>query len=1125
MRLSVIVAVLVFATAVIAFRSISTTNADEPKVVAAKPTAAKVRFFEQQVLPLLKASCFKCHGAEPKIKGGFKLTSRAGLLKGGEIGPAIDTKVFNKSELLAAINYDGLEMPPSGKLKPAQIAILTQWVKEGAVWSTTADYGVATVHEEDKRGDGKDYWAYQQIKRPDVPTTQNKVWASNPIDAFLLAELEASKLKPAAKADKVALIRRAFYNLTGLPPTPKQVDDFLNDKSPKAWARVIDRLLESPQYGERWGRHWLDLVRYAETHGYERDSTKPHAWRYRDYVINSLNQDKPYDQFVIEQLAGDELPNVTAETLTATGFYRLGIWDDEPADRLLARYDGLDDVLKTTTEVVLAMSMGCARCHTHKGDPIDHSEYYGMLAYFHDVTHMNRENLRSWVTDQDKANHEKLLKEKQVREGDMYAQIYAIEQNFLGALRKSGQSAGYLPKSDLEDVNYKFYRSTWDSIPDFDSIKHENQGQIASNFISLKPASRNEAIGFVYNAQLKVPAAGEYEFMVESTDGARLILNGKPVAERTGKGGGRVTGRATLQPGLIPLRVEYFNTYAKPRLSIKWSGPQVAERFLTDDQISQAGPVVAADSRKRGQRWKYSTAKPGDRWQHAKFDDSKWKQGEGGFGTRGTPGAVVRTEWRSPDIWLRRKFNVSKLPPVLALDLHYDEDCAIYLNGQLIHSTKGYVQNYLRVALNAKARAALKTGENVLAVHCHQNGGGQYIDVGLVAAAEEFNFAQAFRQSASRLLGADVSKQHAHLSRELEQSRKRRITPPGTPIMSVRESGNTPVHIFIRGNPHVKGKQVQPVVPAMLSTLPPEIPKDRTAHGTSGRRLAIAKWMFSKDNPLTARVLVNRLWQNHFGRGIVPTPNDFGKFGESPSHPELLDWLSAEFMAGGWKLKRMHKLLMMSSAYQMSSQANPVGLKQDPGNYKLWRFNMRRLSAEEIRDSVLTVTGELNLKAGGPSIYVPIAREVLQGQSRPGAGWGKSSPEEASRRSIYIHVKRSLLVPILEMFDQADTDSSCPVRYTTTVPTQSLGMLNGDFTNEKARKLAARLLKDHPRNLRDQIRLAIRLTCGRQASAKELNDDSEFVTNLVGDEQISSEKALAVYCLLMLNTNEFAYLD
>jgi hypothetical protein len=1102
-------------------------RADEKDAAESQPTFSKdkVEFFEKKVLPLLKANCFKCHGAEPKLKGNLKLTSHSGLLKGGDIGPAVDLKDLASSELLSAINYDGLEMPPTAKLKPDQIAVLTKWVKDGAAWTTTKDYGVETVHEVDKRGDGKDYWAYQAIKRPETPKVKNDRWVSNPIDGFLLAQLEAAKLKPNDMADKVALIRRAFYNLTGLPPTPQQIDDFVKDDSPKAWENVVDRLLDSPQYGERWGRHWLDIVRYAETHGYERDSSKPHAWRYRDYVINSFNKDKPYDQFVIEQLAGDEVPNVTAETLTATGFYRLGIWDDEPADRLLAKYNGLDDVLKTTTEAVLGMSMGCARCHSHKGDPIDHTEYYGMLAYFHDVTNMNRDNLRSWVTEEDKVKHEQVLKEKREREGQMYAQIYSIEQDFLVALKNSGESVGYMPQSDLEDVTYKFYRNTWDTIPNFEEFKHETEGKIASDFISLQPASRNEAIGFVYDAKLKVPAAGDYEFVVESTDGARLILDRKIVAERLGKGAGRVEGRTTLKAGLIPLRVEYFNTNAKPRLSIRWSGAQVRERFLTDDKVSQDGPAIAADSRKQGQRWKYSTSKPKADWQQPKFDDAKWKQGEGGFGTRGTPGSVVRTEWGTPDIWMRRKFNVAEIPPVLALDLHYDEDCEIYLNGNLIHSTKGYVQNYLRVALSSKSRAFLKKGENVLAVHCHQTGGGQYIDVGLVAAAGQFEFAQAFRQFGPKLLGDQTTKKHANLTRELDQSRKKRAQAPGTPIMSVREGGTSPVHVLIRGNPHVKGQQVQPVVPAMLSTKAPNIPKDRTQYGTSGRRLAFARWMFSEDNPLTARVMMNRLWQNHFGRGIVPTPNDFGKFGERPTNPELLDWLAAEFVEGGWKIKRMHKLLMMSSAYQMSSKANADGLKIDPANHKLWRFNMRRLSAEEIRDSVLAVTGELNLKAGGPSIYVPIAREVLQGQSVPGAGWGKSSPEEASRRSIYIHVKRSLIVPVLEMFDQADTDSSCPVRYITTVPTQSLGMLNGDFTNEKAVKFAERLIKDAPGDIRNQIRLAIRLTAGRNATEKELNSDVEFVTNLQGDEKLSREKALAVYCLLAINTNEFVYLD
>jgi hypothetical protein len=293
----------------------------------------------------------------------------------------------------------------------------------------------------------------------------------------------------------------------------------------------------------------------------------------------------------------------------------------------------------------------------------------------------------------------------------------------------------------------------------------------------------------------------------------------------------------------------------------------------------------------------------------------------------------------------------------------------------------------------------------------------------------------------------------------------------------------------------------------------------------SGKRRALADWLTARDNPVTPRVMVNRLWQFHFGRGIVPTPNDFGKLGELPTHPELLDWLAGEFVHGGWRMKRMHRLIMLSNAYQMSSAATPSGLERDPANRLFWRFNMRRLAAEEVRDSILAASGQLNLKAGGPGVFPPIPKAVLAGQSVPGSGWGDSPPEEAARRSVYVHVKRSLLVPILSQHDMADTDSSCAVRFTTTVPTQALGMLNGEFTNEQAEKLADRLEREAPGNLAGQIRRGIRLTTSRRPADDEIQRDVEFVRKLQIEAKMNAHSALTQYCLLLLNANEFVYLD
>jgi mono/diheme cytochrome c family protein len=945
------------------------------------PSAEGAALFEKEVKPILEANCYRCHG-NGKRRGGLSLASRAGLLKGGDTGPAVSLQQPEQSRLLKAINWqDGLEMPPKGKLPAQQLAVLTRWVKAGAPWPGSTAEVVTPGHKGLKvTAKDRDYWAYRPVKRPAVPAVKGRAWVRNPIDSFLLAGLEAKGLAPAPAAGRTALVRRVYYDVTGLPPTPEEIDAFVKDKAPDAYERLVDRLLQSPHYGEKWARHWLDIVRYAETNGFERDNAKPFAWRYRDYVVSAFNTDKPYDRFLREQLAGDLLEEGTPETLIATGYYRLGQWDDEPADRLQAKYDVLDGIVSTTAQAFLGMSVGCARCHDHKKDPIPQRDYYRLLAFFHNLTDMNGKNTRRLMTAEDRRVEEQLLREKQAREAEWERQIYRLEQSFAVALaEKKGLKLNTLPPSDLAGLTYRFYRDTWEKLPDFDALKHETAGPIAHNYFTLAPASRAEAIGLVFAGKLKVPEAGAYTFALESTDGARLLVDGKKVLDRPGKGRQTASAAVSLRAGLLPVRLEYFNTYGAPHLKLEWSGPGVPRRPLTEPP-----------------------PKPGDR--------------QGG--------------------------------PTLAF---------------------------------------------------------------------------LIRRHGAEVRSEDEVRQYLGLVARLGRSRKTKVTGQGLEVMCVAQGGAVPTHVLIRGSPNAKGEPVEAGFPEVLSE-PQTSAKQQPIPAATGR-LALADWLADPRNPLTARVLANRLWQFHFGRGIVPTPNDFGKLGEAPTHPELLDWLASELVAGGWKLKRMHKLILTSSAYRMSAQADAKALRLDPANTLFWRFNMRRLTAEEVRDSILAASGRLNLKIGGPSVYPPIPKEVLAGQSVPGAGWRTSPPDEAARRSVYVHVKRSLQVPILAQFDQADTDSSCPVRFTTTVPTQSLGMLNGEFTNEQAGLLARRLLKDAPGGLEAQVRRAIRLTTGRVPSADEVRDDVAFVRQLQTRNRLAETEALRFYCLMLLNANEFVYLD
>jgi hypothetical protein len=698
------------------------------------------------------------------------------------------------------------------------------------------------------------WWAYVPLVRPEVPRVHASEWLSNPVDAFILTKLEAIGLKPAAPAEKRALIRRATFDLTGLPPDPADTEAFVADTTPDAFARVIDRLLASPQYGEKWGRHWLDLVRYAETNGYERDGTKPFAWRYRDYVVRSFNADKPFDRFIREQLAGDTVEPASADAIIATGYYRLGIWDDEPADPLLARCDELDDFVTTTSQVFLGMTVNCARCHDHKADPISQADYYRMVAFFQDVPR--------------------------------YGDRSTSERHVLTDISNLSQSA--------EERHAR-------------SLLAEEKDSVAAQMTAVE--------------QLAV------------------------------------------------------------------------QRMTPEDQRATEGPQRAR---------------------------------------------VLKQQLRK------------------------------YLTEE---------ENQQYAALSRRRTALQDKLENSSAV------------------------ALSVNNSAAR--------------------------PPET-------------HILARGSPHAPGALVNPGFPHALGPADPVLPEPASDGRGSGRRQVLADWIANRDNPLTARVLANRIWQHHFGRGLVRTTNDFGKLGERPTHPELLDWLASELVEPStlspnqdatadseppWTLKRMHKLIMLSSAYQMSSHDDPDGQRLDAANDLFWHFDMRRLTAEELRDSILAVNGSLNLRMGGPSVYTEVPLAVRQTASRPDQAWGRSPPAEQARRSIYVFVKRSLIEPVLGTFDVPDPDSTCAVRFATTVPTQSLTSLNSEFFNRQAAVFADRLVREGGAHAADQFPLGLRLILGRPPRDAEVKRCVTLFDELRQQDGLSDRAAFQAVCLLMLNLNEFVYLD
>ncbi|MDP7496314.1 MAG: DUF1553 domain-containing protein, partial [Roseibacillus sp.] len=652
---------------------------------------------------------------------------------------------------------------------------------------------------------------------------------------------------------------------------------------------------------------------------------------------------------------------------------------------------------RITAEGMLGITMGCGRCHDHKGDPISQEDYYSLMAFFRGV--------------------------KQPGKG--------------GAnIEKVGGGEG--------DASYQAAL-----------LKHDEEGERTK--VELKAA--------------------------ESLIGKQLI-----------KAFPSLKGRLSSSDG----------------------------EFL----------VLLGDGREPSpSQWFYTTTKPGNNWSAVNFraENQKWKRGRAGFGKAGTPGVKINTQWDSKELWAQGTFLLESIPKKLRLSLIHDEDVDLYLNGQHVLKRSGVIASYKEFDADRKFLSALQTGRNVVTVHVRQTSGGQSFDFGVKAhQGEKFTIDVALAMSKAKGVDAGLLEKRKKLKEQIAQHLTRRPKPTSVNAQVVQEHGKTPppLHIHMRGNPHVKDEAVMTTrIPIIFGG--EELKATPPAHGrnTSGRRLALAQWVTRPDNPRTSRVIMNRLWQHHFGRGICASPNDFGYLGERPTHPVLLDWLATELVNKKWSLKAMHKAIMLSQAYQMSSRGQAEGLAKDPGNEWFWRFNMRRLTAEELRDALLAVTGRLNRKMGGPSIFIKLPAEVLATSSTKGGKWGNSPEEEQTRRSVYIKVKRSLVPPVLQNFDFADTDAACPVRFRSILPGQALAMMNSAFTNEEAVNFAKRLRTEAPDDPRRQIGLAIELALARSATARELDYGMEFIEVMMREHKLSPEEAFNRFTLLVLNLNEFFFVD
>ena len=815
--------------------------------VSAQTRAAAVRpatrvSYREEVEPIFKSACGSCHSID-KHSSGFIVETPNALFKGGvRVGTRV--VVPGKPAESALLSYlHGAKQPRmplnSEPLAADKIKIIETWIAQGAKIDAV------------KLG-----FPYTAPFAHAIPHVKNTSWVRNPVDAFVLARLEAKGLKPAPPAPKFTLLRRVYADLIGEPPTPQEAAAFLADAAPNAYEKLVDRLLADPRYGERWARHWLDLVRYAETHGFENDGARPRAWRYRDYVIRALNQDKPYDRFVKEQVGGDELYPNDADALTATAFARLGPWDELSTDHPQRWQDYLNDVTDTIGSVVLGLTVGCARCHNHKYDRITQADYYRLQGFYAGT---------KWVDTR---------------------------------LPEGSDNPAYIQKT-------------------------------------AAPRARLELL----RTQLHALREGHRAFAIAEKQ--KQAKNGTKLTE---------------------IKEEEIDRYLKDGNRDRRNNLESEIRGL-ESEIAPYEPIAETIS-----------------------EDSK----------------------------------------------------------------TGPVQHIL-------LRGSLLTP-------------GPEVKPGFVAA----------------LIGGEVK--------------------------------------------------------------PADYAPPATGH-TSGRRAALADWLGSRDNPMTARVMVNRIWQHHFGKGIVASPSDFGRNGDRPSHPELLDWLAIQFMDQGWSIKKMHRLMLLSNTYQMSSKLDPVALKADPFNVLLWRMNRIRLEGEPLRDSILAVSGRLNPAMGGPSVYPKVSDEVLSTGSTH--KWGASSEEEGRRRTIYVFQRRSLVLPIVEAFDGADMTNTCPRRGVTTIAPQALALFNGDFTRTEAGFFAERVRKEAGDDPSAEIDCAYRIAICRLPTIAQKQTALGFLTRQMqlhlstsqqagigpSVQQIEYAKAddrsrkeavraaLADFCHVLINTNEFIYLD
>jgi mono/diheme cytochrome c family protein len=1101
-------------------------GADKVDVSKLPPPAARPVDFTKDIRPIFAKSCWKCHGPQMQ-KSGLRLDRSAPALRGGDdYGPDIKPGKSADSPLIHLVSglMKDLRMPKEGDpLTSEQIGLLRAWIDQGAVWPTNDE------------ADADLPWAFKPVVRPPVPASPFPI--RNEIDNFVFAKLASKNISPSPEADRRTLIRRLYFDLLGLPPSPEAVRAFQNDTRRDAYEKLVDQLLASPHYGERWARHWLDVVRFAETHGFEMNNPRPNAWPYRDYVIRAFNDDKPYNQFVMEQLAGDALG-----ADAATGFIVAGSWDQvKSPDVVLTRNqraNELHDMVSTTGSAFLGLTVGCARCHSHKFDPIPQTDYYAMVACFAGVQHGERK-----ITPPDAEAREKEKARREARLAEIDAALAQFEpQAFAGKLlllddesafpapggarvlewvkrTAKGDYAAGRGRGERDDpggldrsANFTPSYLAWNQVAGRDVFAYEPK--VEGRFrirLSWGCGWNTHARDAVYvldrdgdpatrNDQTEIARVDQQKFADGSGDVPnRPLWSGfydagiwdlKPASKIVLRGGSTdayvtadvIALQEAKETGVEKGPANFLRAAVHPRINVDRFAPVTARRIrFTISRTTGAEPcldeleVYTAGDSPRNVALASAGTKPSA---SGVYPNSEFHKIEHiNDGRHGNSRSWISNE--SGRGWVELEFP----KPVTISRVVWGRDRE---------------QKYTdRLALDYRIETATGTDDwNVVASSADRQ---PYLAGRDSAPSRNFTgLAAADRARAEKLL-AERAEHEARL-RELENAPM---------IYAGRFTKPEPTHRLNRGDP------MQPrelVAPGPISTLPVKFslaPEDRAKSGDQERRLALAKWIADPANPLTPRVMVNRIWQHHFGEGLVSTPSDFGANGAKPTHPALLDWLASEFMARGWSIKAIHRLILNSATYRQSSTARSECLAVDAGSRLLWRFPSFRLEAEPIRDTILTVSGQIDLKMGGPgfSFFKPNNNYVRVYDPKKEFG-----PADW-RRMVYGTVVRQRPDGVFGVFDCPDGGQIAPKRTRSTTPLQALNMLNSSFLMQQAGLFAQRLQQETGSDENAQVRRAFELAFDRNPAPDELD----------AAVQLTRKEGLRVFCRALFNANEFIY--